>query len=355
MKAVVFTKEGSSQIKEVKTPGISSDQALIKVGACAVCGTDIKLESGHSSKLNKQGKGRKMDYPMISGHELSGEIVQIGKDVSGYKIGDRVNVVPNLSCGKCHYCQIGRHELCDDEKVIGFDYCGAFAEYMAVPERAIRLGCVNKLSDNISFEEGALVEPVAVSINCQHLSGIGLNDTVLIIGAGPLGCINIELAKINGVKKVILAQRSKFRLEFAKKFGADAYISTSEEDIIERVLEETDGEGADKIILCCSSDEMFGKSLNMIRKMGGINFFASLPKTDPFVRLDCNLIHYREIKITGTYNSTPLQNRIAYELIEKGSINAKELITHKFSLNDYYEAINIAKSGEAMKVMVNPG
>ena len=354
MKAVVFTKEGNSEIKEVEIPKISSDQVLLKVGACAVCGTDIKLESGRSSKLDKHGKGRKMNYPMISGHELSGEIVKIGKDISGYKTGDRVNVMPNLSCGKCYYCQIGRHELCDDEKVIGFDYNGAFAEYMLIPDRAIRLGCVNKLSDNITFEEGALIEPVGVSINCQYLSNIGLNDTVLIIGAGPLGCINVELAKINGAKKVILAQRSKFRLEFAKKFMADVYISTTEEDITERVLEETNGEGPDKIILCCSSDEMFGKSLDMARKMGTINFFASLSKDNPFVNLDCNLIHYREIKITGTYNSTPLQNRIASELIEKGAINVKELITHKFDLNDYYNAINTAKSGEAMKVMVNP-
>ena len=353
MKAVVFSKEGNSEIKDVEVPKISSDQILLKVGSCAVCGTDIKLESGRSSKLDKHGKGRKMNYPMISGHELSGEIIEIGRNISGYKTGERVNVMPNLSCGKCHYCQIGRHELCDDEKVIGFDYNGAFAEYMVIPGRGIRLGCVNKLSDNITFEEGALVEPVGVSINCQYLSDISLNDIVLIIGAGPLGCINVELAKINGAKKVILAQRSKFRLEFAKRFMADAYISTTEEDIAERVLEETDGEGADKVLLCCSSGEMFKKSLNVVRKMGGINFFASLSKDNPFVNLDCNLIHYREIKITGTYNSTPLQNRLAYKLIEKGAINVKELITHKFDLDDYYDAISTARKGKAMKVVVN--
>jgi len=353
MKAVVFLKEGKSNILEVKVPKINKNEMLLKVSSCGICGTDIKLEAGRSGKIDKKGKKRSMNYPMIIGHEFSGTIVEIGDNVSGYKIGDRVNVMPNLPCGKCYYCQIGHHELCDDEKVIGYDYNGAFAEYVVIPERAIRLNGINKLSDKVTFEEATLIEPVAVSINCQYLSNVSLGDVVLFIGAGPIGCIGIRLAKINGAKKVIVAEISEYRLEFAKKFDVDICINSTQEDIVKRVLDETDGKGVDKIIICCSSGEMFEKSLLMIKKMGEINFFASMPKNNSYITLDANLVHYKEVKITGTYNSTPLQNNLAYKLIERRAIDVKKLITHRFSLSDYYKAIDTAKSGEGMKVIVN--
>ena len=353
MKALVFSEEGKSNILEVEVPKISNNEILLKVNSCGICGTDIKLEAGSSGKINKKGKKRRMNYPIVTGHELSGTIVEIGGNVSGYKIGDRINVIPNLPCGKCYYCQVGHHELCDDEKVIGFDYNGAFTEYMVIPERAIRLNGINKLSDKVTFEEATLVEPIAVSINCQNLSNVSLGNAVLFVGAGPIGCIGIQLAKINGAKKVMVAEISEYRLEFAEKFGADICINTTQENIVKRVLEETGGKGVDKIIICCSSSEMFKKSLLMVKKMGEVNFFASMPKDNSCVTLDANLVHYKEIKITGTYNSTPLHNKLAYELIERGAINVKGLITHRFSLSDYYKAIDTAKSGKGMKVVVN--
>ena len=162
----------------------------------------------------------------------------------------------------------------------------------------------------------------------------------------------MQLAKISGAKKVIVAQRSKYRFDFSKKFNADVFINTNEEDLLERVLEETDGLGVDKLILCCSSNKIQEKSLQLVKKRGIINFFASLPKDNPFIKINSNLIHYKEIILTGTYNSTPLQNKIAYNLIEKGIINVKDLVTHMFNLDDYYKAINTAKKGEGMQVVI---
>jgi L-iditol 2-dehydrogenase len=353
MKAVVFKKEGESNLLEVDVPKINKNQILLKVSSTGICGSDLKFEAGTSIKLDKEGNKRSMDYPMIIGHEFSGTVVEIGENVTGYKIGDRLNVMPNLSCGKCYFCQTGHHEMCDNEKVIGYDYNGAFAEYIAIPERAIRLKGINKLSEKVSFEEATFVEPVAASVNCQFRSDIGIGDVVLIIGAGPIGCIQMQLAKFNGAKKVIIAEISDERLEFAKRFDADVLINSIKEDVIERVRNETEGNGADKIILCCGAHEMLEKSVHMVNKLGIINYFASLAHNNPDITINANLIHYREIKITGTHNSTPLQNKLAYGLIESGAINVKELITDKFALDDYYKAIETAKSGKSMKVVIN--
>jgi L-iditol 2-dehydrogenase len=353
MKSVLFLRKGKSIITEVEDPKIDDDEILLKINSCAICGTDIKLEEGISTKFDKYGNERKMQYPRITGHELSGTVIEVGKNISKYKVNDRLNVTPNLPCGKCYYCQIGNQNICDYEKDISYDYDGAFAEYMVIPKRAITLDAINKISETVTFEEAALTEPVALSINSQQVSNVSLGDVVLILGLGPLGCIAIQLARINGAKKIIAVQRSKERFEFAKRFGADVYINTIEEDLVDRVLEETEGLGVDKIIVCCSSSDLQEKSLYIIKKRGVINFFASLPKDNPFIKINSNLIHYKEIIITGTYNSTPLQNKLAYNLIERRKINVKDLITHKFSLDDYYKAIDTAKKGEGMQVVIN--
>jgi L-iditol 2-dehydrogenase len=353
MKAVVFKEEGKSNLLDVEIPEINENQILLKVNSCGICGSDLKFEEGTSVKIDKEGKKRSMEYPMITGHEFSGTVVEVGENVSGYKIGDRLNIIPNLPCGQCYYCQIGHHEMCDNEKVFGYDYNGAFAEYLAVPERAIRLNAINKLSDNVSSEEATFAEPIAVSINCQNRSEIKPGDTVLIVGAGPIGCINIQLAKFNGAKKIIAVEISDKRLEFAERFGADVLINPQRGDVVENVRKETGGNGADKIILCCGSHEMQEKSVQMTNKLGIINYFASLSHFKPDITINANLIHYREIIVTGTHNSTPLQNKLAYDLIERGVINVKDLITDRFALDDYYKGIETAKSGKGMKVIIN--
>jgi len=353
MKAVVFKEEGKSNLLDVEVPKINKNQILLKVNSCGICGSDIKFEEGTSVKIDKGGNKRSMDYPMIIGHEFVGTVVEVGENVSDYEFGERLNVMPNLPCGQCYYCQIGHHEMCDNEKVLGYDYNGAFAEYIVVPERAIRLNGINKLSDKITSEEATFVEPVAVSINCQYKSDIRIGDIVLIIGAGPIGCINMQLAKFNRAKKVIVAEISDKRLELARKFGADVLINPLKVDVVEKVKDETKGYGVDKIILCCGSHEMQERSVYMVNKLGIINYFASLPHLKPEITINANLVHYKEIVITGTHNSTPLQNKLAYELIERGVINVKDLITDRFVLDDYYEAIKTAKSGKGMKVVIN--
>lgn len=203
MKAGVLYAIENLKIQDVPTPTPLKKEILIKVKACTICGTDIRVyHYGH--KLIR--------FPRITGHEVSGEIVEVGKQIKDYKVGQKVAVAPAIPCGRCYYCQRGIQSMCINLTAIGYHYDGGFAEFMIVPEDAIRNGCVNFVPDNLSFEEAALAEPLACAINGQELSRIGLGDTVVVIGAGPLGCIH--LAESGKVMKVSILPQDKLTKKF---------------------------------------------------------------------------------------------------------------------------------------------
>ena len=183
---------------------------------------------------------------------------------------------------------------------------------------------------------------------------MGLGDVVVVIGAGPAGCMHIGVAKSMGASKVIVCQRSEYRLEMAKQFGADLVIGVKQEDPVARVMEETGGRGADVVMIAAPSAQAQEWAIQMAAKRGRVNFFAGLPKSDPYIKLNSNLIHYREIFVSGTHASTPRQNRIALELIASGHIDAARLITHRFPLDGLVEGIGVVESGKGLKVVVHP-
>lgn len=207
MKAALLKEIGNLEITETEVKRPASGEILIKVKACAICGTDIKVfHHGH----------RLIVFPRVTGHELSGVIEEIGSGVSGYKKGERVAVAPAIPCGMCYYCRRGWQAMCDNLKAIGYHFDGAFAEYMIVPETAVRNGCVNRIPDNLDFDGAAIAEPLACVINGQMLSMVEPGDTVTILGAGPIGCLHAENAKYLGASKVILCDISQERLTLAK-------------------------------------------------------------------------------------------------------------------------------------------
>ncbi|MCL4378666.1 MAG: alcohol dehydrogenase catalytic domain-containing protein [Actinobacteria bacterium] len=352
MKALLFTDKGMSKISEVKKPDINESEILVKVKSCAICGTDIKLDKDSSTKLAKTGI-KNMPFPRITGHEMTGVIEEKGGKVKLFEIGGKVNVAPVIPCMKCDYCKMGKMEVCDNKITFGFDIDGGFSEFLKVPEIAISAGCVNKIGDGLSFDEGTFTEPLAVVLNSQERSRVGKDDMVLIIGAGPIGILQIQIAKYNNAKKVIIAEISEDRLNIAKKFNPDVLINTKENDLVEAVLKETDGEGADAVMVCASVKALFENSIKVVKKLGRINFFTGLPKEDSKIIIDANLVHYNEIEITGTSDSTPLQNRTALDLLNSKKIRVDDLITHKFSIDNYYEGLHVAASGKAMKVVIN--
>ena len=343
MKAAVLEEVGKLVIKDVPRPKCGDDEILIKVEACAVCGTDIKIYH-HGHRLIK--------LPRITGHEVSGTVVEVGKNVSGYKSGDRVAIAAVIPCGECQYCLDGVQSMCDNLKAIGYHYDGGFAEYMLVPSLSIKNGCVNILAPNISFGEAAIAEPLACAINGQELSRPKLGDVVVIIGAGPIGCFHVQLAKAQGARCVILIDVSEERLNMSKVAKPDITINGSKENAIERVMDETRGKGAEVVIVACSSGKAQEDGLQMVAKRGCVNFFGGLPKDNPYIKFDSNLLHYREVYVVGTHGSTPQHSKIALDLIAGGTINAKDLLTHKVSIDETLKGIEITEKGKGLKVIV---
>lgn len=346
MKAAVLKGIEKLEMEDISRPTPSPEEILIKVKACSICGTDIRVyHHGH----------KHMRFPRITGHELSGEIVEIGKRVEGYKLGEKVAVAPAIPCGRCYYCRRGMQSMCINLTAIGYHYDGGFAEFMVVPEDAVLNGCVNPIPPALSFEEAALAEPLACAINGQQLSQIGLGDTVVVVGAGPLGCIHLQLAKVKGASRTILVELSRERIDFAKKLAfPDIVINPSSENAIQRVKEETKGRGADRIIVSCPSGKAQEESVSMVAPRGIINFFGGLPLDDPFIRFNSNLIHYGEFYVVGTHGSAPYHNELALNLISQGKIRVKELISHRLPLERLEEGLALAESKKGMKVLINP-
>ncbi len=345
MKAAILEEVGKLVIKDVDSPRIEPKGLMIKVEACAICGTDVKVyHYGH----------RLIQPPRITGHEVAGTIVEVGREVKGYKMGDRVAVAPAIPCGQCYYCRKGMQSMCDNLTAIGFHYDGGFAEYMAVPPRAVENGCVNSIPDNVTFDEAALAEPLACAINGQELSGVKLGDVVVIVGAGPLGCLHADLAKAQGATKVIISEVSLSRLGMSKISQADIFINPQEEDPVKRVMEETGGRGADVVIVACSSGAAQEQALHMVAKRGNINFFGGLPKDHSIIHFDSNLPHYREFQVVGTHGSAPRHNRLALTLIGSGKIIAKKYITHRFPIEKLLEGLAMVEKAEGLKILIKP-
>lgn len=345
MRAAVLEKTEKLKIKDVPRPIPQEGEILIQVKSCAICGTDIKVfHYGHQH----------IRFPRITGHEVSGVIVALGKNVEEYREGERVAVAPAIPCGRCYYCRRGIEAMCDNLTAIGYHYDGGFAQLMKVPRLAVRNGCVNPIPENLSFEQASLAEPLACVINGQELSKIGLGDTVAIIGAGPIGCFHAELARIKGAEKVILAEISSQRLEKAKFTSSNIYINPDQENLQQRVFEETEGRGADKVIVAVGSKKAQEDSLRIVAKCGVVNFFGGLPKDKPTINFDSNLLHYGEFYVVGTHGSAPRHNQLALNILTKGGIDAKNYITEKIPLAEIKKGLKIAEEKKGLKIIVQP-
>lgn len=328
--------------RKIQPPG--NHEILIKIESCAICGTDIKVfHHGHKHII----------FPRVTGHELSGVIEKTGKDVIGYKEGDKVAVAPAIPCGNCYYCRRGWQSMCDKLKAIGYHFDGGFAQYMIVPEEAVRNGCVNKIPDKVSFDHAALAEPLACVINGQQLSRVEMGDTVLILGAGPIGCLHAEFAKNIGAAQVILADVVQQRLDMASFTGAIT-INPKEKNLKEFLADITNGKMADRVIVAVGVPEAQEQSLELVAKRGSVNFFGGLPKESPFAKLNTNILHYGESFITGTHGSTPLHNKMALEFIASGRFQIDRYISKKINLEELEQGLKEAEERKVIKIIVNP-
>jgi L-iditol 2-dehydrogenase len=344
MKAAVYLDKDRMEIRETPMPKVDADSVLVKVMACAVCGSDIRIFHHGNSRVKP---------PQILGHEAAGEVVEVGANVTKFKKGDRVAIGADVPCGECAFCEAGFGNNCQINYAMGYQFAGSFAEYVLLNKTVIYYGPVHRIPDSMGWDEAALAEPLACVLNAVELTDIRLGDVVTIIGAGPIGCMIIPIAYMSGASKVIVIQRSRPRLETAKKFNANSYICSSEEDPVKRVLEETGGLGADVIFTANPSPESHALALRMAKNRGRINLFGGLPAGST-VTLDTNIIHYKELIVSGAHGSLPRHHQQAVNLIAAGRPDIKPYISHHFPLDKIKEAFETAEGHKGMRVIVQP-
>jgi len=342
MKAAKMYGINDIRIVETPTPKAGKGEVIIKIKAAAVCGTDIRM-------ITSGAKGVSEDNPRILGHEFAGTISDIGEGVNGYKLGQRVAFAPNFGCGHCKQCIKGDSHLCEDYQATGINIDGGFAEYVLIPASAVAGGNITPLLDNVSFEEGAINEPLSCVYNGFEHADIHPGDVVLVVGGGPIGIMHCALALMAG-GVVYLNDLSLARLESAQKLYPN--INIVEGDPTDAIMKASDGEGADVVICACPVPSVQTKALELAGIGGRVIFFGGIPADKEPVGLNTNLIHYKQLIVTGTTRASLAQYRKTLDFINKGVLNVKPILSSYFSLDQINDAIENTKKGIGYKNII---
>ncbi len=348
MLALRFHAPGDVRLEDVPEPVCGPDEVKIRVRNCSTCGTDVKIRANGHVNITRV---------TTMGHEVAGEVVEVGADaLGGFAVGDRVQVIAAVPCGDCHECRKGWMEVCQNQTSVGFQYDGGFAEYMIVPKQVLKVDGVSRIPDGVGFDEASAAEPFACAINAQEQLGIEEGDTVVVFGAGPIGCMHVRIARgVHRVGRVILVDVNAGRLAMsAEAVSPDLTIDASQVDVVEEVMRLTDGRGADVVITATPANVTQEQAIAMATRNGRISFFGGLPKTNPTITCDSNLVHYRQLHIHGANGSAPRHHRDAMKYIASGQIPVKDLITRHVPLSEALSAFDIVAKGEAIKVTVEP-
>ncbi|MFH0749183.1 MAG: zinc-dependent dehydrogenase [Candidatus Bathyarchaeota archaeon] len=319
------------RLEEMPVPKIGVGELLVRIEAAGICGSDVM-------EWYRIGKG-----PMVLGHEIAGEIVEVGAGVEHYKKGQRIIASHHVPCNTCHYCLTGHQTVCETLRKTSFDP-GGFAEYVRLPAINVDRG-VFLLADSVSFEEGTFTEPLACVFRGQKQAQIQPGSNMLIVGAGITGLLHVKLARAFGANRIIVTDINRFRLETALKIGADAALNASE-DIPERVKVLNKGLLADIVIVCTSAKTAIIQALKSVERSGTILFFAPAGP-DVSIPLSFNDLFWRnEVTLTSSYAGSPADHVAALSLIRSGTVQVKDLITHRLSL---------AETGVGFQLIVHPG
>lgn len=325
--------------KKTRIPLLGEKEVLIKVKVCGVCGSDV-----HAYK----GKHPFVHSPIVLGHEFSGVIYQIGTRANSFSPGDRVIVEPNIVCGKCYNCLHGRYNICTNLKVVGcVGYDGAFAEYVAVPEKKVL-----RLPGNISFEKAALVEPVAVAVHAVRKAKQKINDVVVVLGAGTIGLLVMQVAKLAGAGEVIVTDVLDYRLKKAGELGADRLVNPASQDLIKIIQEKYGRNEVDLIYDCVGIEETISQAIQIARK--GIRIMV-IGVPEERIEVDLSLIQDRELEIVGSLMYVREDFKAAIDFIQKEKLKVKPLVTHHFKLKDVDKAFHLIteEKKEVLKVLID--
>lgn len=344
MKAALMYGPNDIRVEETEKPICPKDGLILKIMSVGLCGSDIR---------NLTTDSRKGNYPFIYGHEIVGFVDEIGSAQTKYKAGQRLFLFPGTYCMECDECIGGHSENCSNTAVAKLAGTGGFAQYVAVSGEKIRRGGIYEIPHDVSFDAASLGEPLTSVFACLENIDVSYPDTLVIIGAGPIGCFMSQLSKIRGVQKVIMIDINDNRLEMAKQFGVDEIINSSVVDPIEAILNLTNGKGADKVISATPANATQTQSIHMVRKGGLVVFFGGVPKGS-MTELDCNLIHYNNIWIKGHFGASYSQSKRAFQLAISPNFPTGKFVTHVLPLDQINEGIQLTRTGEAIKVVLHP-
>ena len=337
MRAAYVVEIGKVEIREVNVPTLKDDEVLIKVKTVGVCGSDLHLFKG-THAFRKP--------PAVLGHEVAGDIVEIGKNVTNFKIGDRVTVEPHLGCGECEFCKTNLVNLCTSKKTPGTpSWIGTFVEYFNAPEKA-----VYKINDDISYEMGTLIEPLAVAVHAIDRITVAEKDTLAILGSGTIGLLALVAAREAGYKNIICTDTQEFNLEMALKQGAKLALNPLKEDVVARVMEFTGGRGVDVALIAADSKVIVDQASAMVRKRGEVGIIAMITEKIPVYTY--NLV-FNEQTLFGAMTYETKDFVKATEMINNG-LDLSDFLTQKLPLEESQRALDILseKRENVVKVIV---
>ncbi|MCL4467261.1 MAG: alcohol dehydrogenase catalytic domain-containing protein [Chloroflexi bacterium] len=345
MRAIVLHGPNDLRQEEVPLPVLQPGELLVRTRAAAVCGTDLRIIAGT--------KTRGVTIPGIIGHELAGDVAELADPVANFRVGDRVCVAPIIACGHCYYCTHGLENLCGDQQIIGYNHSGGFAEYVRVPARAVAAGNVFRLPPGVTYEEGALVEPLSCCVNGHEKSRLRFGQSVLIVGAGPIGLLHLQLALAAGAAQVIISESLPGRRRKAAEMGASAVVDPANEDLAAVVRARTEGVGVDAIVMAFGAPELVNSTFSLARKGGVVNLFAGFPGRGEAV-IEANLIHYNETTVVGTSSSTNRHFAKALALVARGNVDVGSLVGRVYGLAEVDKAIAAVRGHETLKAVLHP-
>lgn len=343
MLALVYQGPNDLRLERRDVPEPGRGDVVLAMRACGICGTDLKI-----------ARGEHRAYPAgtirVPGHEIAAEVAATGPGVETLREGDRVFVAPNLGCGECPACRAGRLNLCQRAQAFGITIDGGFADYLRVPAGAVEQGVLLPVPRDADPAAISLAEPLASVIRGARATSTGEGDTVLIFGAGPIGILHLFVAKARGAEQILVCEPSASRREQAAAFGATAAIGP--DDVERAVSDLTEGRGADVIVTAVALAAVQEQALALAAVGGRVNYFGGLPTGRSEIRIDSNLIHYRELIVTGTTANTTADCREALELVLSGALDSRPLISARYPLAQAADAFAHAASGEALKVVI---
>ncbi len=343
MVSLFFHAPGDMRVESTDIPAITKDEVLVRVTYAGVCGTDNRIFQGT----------KKIVGPMIIGHEFCGVIARAGKNVVNFSEGERVTAYPTITCGECYACRAGRKNICVNRKTIGYEIAGAFSQYIRIPAEAIAKGNLLHVPSAVSDKAAAISEPMTAAYHGIERANIVEGNTVVIIGAGPLGLFHVQFACLEGAKTIISVEPDPGKRKLASSLGASLTLDPNTDDLKSAILDITHNEGADSVILDVGIPQLVAESLGYLKKGGTYVLFAGCPEGS-LVTFDPNVIHYREINFTGSSASTPEIQKKVLDLMAVGRLKTDELISEIVPIKDWKKALEMKQQYRGIKVLIDP-